>query len=184
MTAIARRSQVGVYAIAGQIGWFACVLGAAHGRAWIGALVVAALACAHLAVTQTQRRELLFLSVVTICGWTWECVVVRTGWLRYPGDAATAYAPYWMASLWLLFALQINAVFRWLRGRWMIAALLGGIAGPLSFRAGVALGAAHLIAPVAALALIAVGWMVWLPALVWFGEKTDDAGSTRAASSA
>jgi len=180
--AIARRSRVGVYAIAGQIGWFACVLGAAHGKAWIGALVVAVLACAHLALTHAKRRELLFLCVVTICGWTWECAVVRTGWLRYPGDAATAYAPYWMASLWLLFALQINAVFRWLRGRWMIAALLGGIAGPLSFRAGAALGAAHLIAPVAALALIAAGWMVWLPALVWFGEKAETSGPERVVS--
>lgn len=171
MNGLSSRLQAAVYAVAGQIGWFACVLGAAHGKAWIGACVVAAMAIGHLCITRDRRRAMLWLCVVTLCGWSWECVVVRTGWVQYPDTDATDYAPYWMVALWLLFALQINPVFHWLRGRWMLAALLGGIAGPLSFRAGAALGAVHLIEPLAALSLIGAGWVVWLPVLVWFGRQ-------------
>lgn len=175
MNGLSPRSQAAVYAVAGQIGWFACVLGAAHGRAWIGAWVVAAIALGHLCVTRDKRRAIRFLCLVTLCGWFWECGVVRTGWVQYPGGATTHYAPYWMGALWLLFALQINPVFHWLRDRWTLAALLGGVAGPLSFRAGAALGAVQLVDPFAALSLIAAGWIVWLPALVWFGKRLDDA---------
>jgi hypothetical protein len=175
VTRIASGSQAAVYAIAGQIGWFACVLGAAHDKAWIGALAVALLALVHLCVVRDRRRAMLLLCIVTLCGWLWECGVMRTGWVKYPSGAITGYAPYWMAALWMLFALQINPVFHWLRTRWRLAALLGGVAGPLSFRAGAALGAVQLVDPFAALLLIAAGWIVWLPALVWFGKRLDDA---------
>ncbi|MGI4814613.1 MAG: DUF2878 family protein [Janthinobacterium lividum] len=72
----------------------------------------------------------------------WESLLARTGLLVYPNGVLMAgTAPYWILALWALFAVQFNTLFDWLKGRWCLAAVLGGIAGPMSFRAGAALGA-------------------------------------------
>ena len=38
-------------------------------------------------------------------------------------------APYWLAGLWALFAIQLNTVLHWLRARPLISALVGAFAG-------------------------------------------------------
>lgn len=124
----------------------------------------------HLCLVRRPLREAAFLVVVTVLGFGWECVVFRTGWIAYPNGVLVAgYAPYWMAGLWALFALQVNAVFASLRRRWFLCAVLGAVGGPLSFRAGAALGAVTFIDFWRAFALIGAGWAVMLPGLIALG---------------
>ncbi|WP_286799223.1 DUF2878 domain-containing protein [Pandoraea sp. 64-18] len=160
-----------VYVALGQVGWFTCVLSAAKGDGWIGVALVAAMAAGHLCLDRRPLREAGFLVVVTVLGFGWESCVYRTGWIAYPnGVLVPGFAPYWMAGLWALFALQINPVFASLRRRRLLCAMLGAVGGPLSFRAGAALGAVQFIDIWRALALIGAGWAVMLPGLITLGE--------------
>lgn len=159
-----------VYVVLGQVGWFTCVLSAAKGDGWIGVALVAAMAAGHLCLDRRPLREAGFLVVVTVLGFGWESCVYRTGWIAYPnGVLVPGFAPYWMAGLWALFALQINPVFASLRRRRLLCAMLGAVGGPLSFRAGAALGAVQFIDIWRALALIGAGWAVMLPGLIALG---------------
>lgn len=168
------RLQTATYLVLSQAGWLTCVLSAARGEGWIGTLLVALLASAHLLFARAPRREALLLALVATGGWVWECVPTALGYLRYPnGTIVSGCAPYWIAGLWALFALQINVLFSWLRRRPVLAAVLGGIFGPLSFRAGAALGAVTFVEPWAALAVLSCGWAVLLPIAVWLGERLD-----------
>ncbi|VVE20970.1 hypothetical protein PCA20602_03141 [Pandoraea capi] len=161
-----------LYLLLGQIGWLICVLSAAHGKAWIGAVFVTLLVAGHLCATSDRLREAMFVAFVALAGWGWESFVLRTGWIAYPADRwPTGYAPYWMAGLWALFSVQINPLFSSLRPHWALASVLGAVGGPLSFRAGAALGAVTFLAPWAALAVIAAGWAVHFPALLWLGGR-------------
>ena len=76
-------------------------------------------------------------------------------------------------ALWALFAIQFNVLFRWLRSRPVRAAVLGAIAGPLSFRAGSALGAVHFPDTTQAMTALAIGWAVLMPLMVYLASHWD-----------
>ena len=163
-----------VYFIVGQAGWFACVLGAAHGVPALGAAVVVIMVVAHLWRVPRPREELKFLAAAVLIGTLWESAVVRLHLLSYPsGNVLDGFPPYWIVALWALFAGQFNTTYSWLKGRPAVAALLGAVAGPLSFRAGAALGAVHFEQPLPAFMTLAVGWAVILPLLLVASRRWD-----------
>ncbi|MCT7298947.1 DUF2878 domain-containing protein [Ralstonia sp. CHL-2022] len=167
-----------LYALAGQAGWFVCVLSAARDAAWLGIVFVAALLALHLQQARRPYQELRLVLWVVVLAAPWETLLIRTGLIAYPHGAVWAgFVPPWLLALWVLFAIQVNVLFRWLRGRRRLAMALGAIAGPLSFRAGAALGAAHIPDMLVTLGVLAVGWAIWMPLLVWMGERSDGTGA-------
>ncbi|MCT7328791.1 DUF2878 domain-containing protein [Ralstonia mojiangensis] len=167
-----------LYALAGQAGWFVCVLSAARDAAWLGIVFVAALLALHLQQARRPHQELRLVLWIVVLAAPWETLLIRTGLIAYPHGAVWAgFVPPWLLALWVLFAIQVNVLFRWLRGRRRLAMALGAIAGPLSFRAGAALGAAHIPDMLVTLGVLAVGWAIWMPLLVWMGERSDGTGA-------
>ena len=82
-------------------------------------------------------------------------------------------APPWILALWALFASTLNVSLRWLRGRIVVAVVLGAVAGPLSYWAGVRMGAVEFTQPVVALVALAVGWAVFTPLLMVLSARYD-----------
>jgi hypothetical protein len=161
-----------VYFLFGQVGWFACVLSAAHGAPWLGALVVLVLVAVHLWRVERPLVECKLLLAVLVMGGSWDSLLVRVDLLEYPsGMLVPGLAPYWIPALWLLFAAQVNTTYEWLKKRLWLASLMGAIAGPLSFRAGVSLGALRFVDPVVSLSALAVGWAVILPLIIRLSRR-------------
>lgn len=157
-----------------QCAWFAIVLGAARGYALWGTLCAVAVIGWHLAISARPDMEAALLACLLAIGFVFETLMVGLGLVRYSGGQPVAWlAPYWMVALWGLFAVTLNVTFRWLRGRPRLAALLGALAGPLSFASGVRLGAAAFVDAAAALALLAVAWGVLMPLLMKLAERLD-----------
>lgn len=155
-------------------GWFVCVISAAHGRPWIGVLCAAAAVAYHLWRAPQGRLELYLLATILAVAALWESALTAGGLLVYPsGILITHAAPYWILALWALFSIQLNILFRWLRGHYLWAAALGAMAGPLSFKAGAALGAVHFPNEAAALIVLAFGWALWMPALIALAAHWD-----------
>ncbi len=153
------------------------MLSAARDAAWVGIVFVAGLLALHLRQARQPRCELRLVVWVVVLAAPWETLLIRAGLIAYPhGTLWAGFAPPWLLALWVLFAIQVNVLFRWLRGRWWLAMALGAVAGPLSFRAGAALGAAHISEIAATLGALAVGWAIWMPLLVWMGERSDGIG--------
>jgi len=99
-----------------QIGWFACVLGAAHGLAWAGTLTALAIVAWHIARAVAPRRELLLVASAAALGIVFESLLVQSGWIRFEaGVVIEGAATYWMVALWALFATTLNVSLRGLR---------------------------------------------------------------------
>lgn len=163
-----------VYFVAGQIGWFACVLSAANAVPWMGVSASAVLVAIHLARAVRPLPEFLLLVTAIAIGAFWESILVATGLLAYPNGTVIPHAaPYWILALWALFAAQFNTSFGWLKPRIALAALLGAIAGPLSFRAGAGLGAVRFVHPWPATVVLAIGWSILMPVLVLLSRHWD-----------
>ncbi|WP_431228593.1 DUF2878 domain-containing protein [Burkholderia contaminans] len=167
-------ARLSVYLATTQTGWLVCVMTAAARHAAWGVTYALIATVGHLLFARRPTSEARIVITVTVFGWLWDSAVAHSGLLVYPnGVFLEGTAPYWLAGLWALFAIQLNTVLRWLRARPLISALVGAIAGPASFRAGAALGAVHFKDPAAALVVIATGWAFILPAALAIASHWD-----------
>ncbi|MES2184234.1 MAG: DUF2878 domain-containing protein [Pseudomonadota bacterium] len=171
------QAAIAVNLAGSQAGWWATVLLAAHGRP--GAATAAGAACTVLLLAQAGRRwrtEAGLALAALVIGTAWDSLLVNTGLLVYPpgpGPGLAWLAPPWIMVLWALFATTLNVSMRWLRGRWVLAALFGAIGGPLSFAAGARLGAVRFSDTPVALLALAAGWAVLMPLLVRLAQGFD-----------
>lgn len=163
-----------LYFVLGQLGWFACVLSAAKGLPWMGVLLVLVLIAAHLTRASQPFPELKLIMGTAVIGAVWESVLVAGRLMSYPsGTLVHGLTPYWLVALWALFAAQFNTTYTWLKSRLAVAALLGAVAGPLSFRAGAALDALKFEKPWPAAAALALGWACLLPLIAVISRRWD-----------
>jgi hypothetical protein len=157
-----------------QAGWFACVLGAAYGLPWAGALVALGVVGWHLARARKPKRELALVLAAATVGAVFETALVQAGWVRFDtGVLMQGTAPYWMVALWAVFATTLNVSLRALRDRPALAVVLGAAGGPAAYYAGAQFGAMEFAAVGAGLAAIGVGWAVLTPALLRAARRLD-----------
>ena len=151
-----------------QAGWFACVLGAASGRPWMGAGIGAALALTHLALSRSPRDEAMLLAGALALGVLVDTAHVRMGTLAFTGGMVhPEFAPPWILVMWVQFASTLHYSLGWLERRYVLGACLGAVAGAGAYWAGVRLGAADFGPDTAqALLRIALSWGVSLPVLL------------------
>ncbi len=168
-----RARQLANFAIF-EAAWFACILGAAHGRpGWGTAAVLAALAW-HLAVSARPAAELALAASLAALGLVAESLSLAQGHVAYPAGQPVAWlAPYWIVALWAEFAMAPNVTLRWLKHRPLLALALGALFGPLSFIGGVRLGGARFVDEPAALATLALMWAVAMPLVMGLSNRFD-----------
>ncbi len=150
-----------------KVAWTAVVLSAAAGIPLVGIAAVALAVGIHLQSSDNAETEIRLLLVAAAIGFAWESILVLAGLLDYSsGIWLPGVAPYWIVAMWVLFSTTLNVGMRWLRRGRTVAALAGGVGGPLAFSAGASFGAVELVSPVLALMAIGIGWAVFLPFLV------------------
>jgi hypothetical protein len=152
----------------------ACAWGAANDLSWLGPLLVCVHLGLHLLWSEARRREAIFIGLAVLLGLLVDSLQKTAGLVVYAGDFPTLpwLAPAWIVAMWALFATALNSSLKWLHGRYALAALLGAIFGPLSYRTGAALGAASFpLGDVFTLAVLAIIWGAVLPTLIYISSK-------------
>jgi hypothetical protein len=157
-----------------QGAWFACVLGGAREFELLGTLAVGAAVALHLVLAPRPVIEAALVAIVATIGLLWDSLIVTLGLMAYPsGSPAPGLAPVWIVAMWALFATTLNVSLGWLRGRPVLAALLGAVGGPLAYFAGHRLGGIDLPDPAFALLVQGLGWSLLMPLLAWLASRLD-----------
>ena len=157
-----------------QLGWFACVLGAANKQvlwAVVGTLVYIAF---HVWHADDPKLVLKLLLKVLVFGVVADTLIMYLGYLDFQDDWPTPYlSPLWMWVLWVLVGSTINGSLSWLRGRPALGFVLGAICGPMSYEAGIRMGAGTWGAGGQTTGFILVGliWGVAIP-LFFYWDRT------------
>ena len=154
-----------------QAAWFAAVLGAAEGLPWLGPLALVPVLAVHLSLTGDRQGELKLLLAAGLLGFLYDTALVNAGVfspLRHL--APHPFSPPWMIGLWMNFAATLNVSMAWLRGRYLLAAVFGAIGGPLAYYSGAKLGATEALPSLNGMLVLAVGWGVMTPLLVWLAR--------------
>jgi uncharacterized protein DUF2878 len=160
--------------IAFQGAWFVCVLSAARGASVPGLVAVAA-AVAWLVIAGGHRKaDLLLIGAALLSGVVADTLLAHFDVVRYAAPwPASPFAPAWILALWALWGAVLREPLRWLHGRPVGAALLGGVGGPLSYAAAARMGACSF--PDVALAMVVLGavWAIVTPVHLAFAARLD-----------
>ncbi|MEC5388069.1 DUF2878 domain-containing protein [Uliginosibacterium sp. H3] len=157
-----------------QCAWFACVIGAAHDFAWLGILAISVACAWHLVISVRPMPEMRLVLSAMLIGAVWESALVTAGLIDYThGTLVAGIAPPWIVAMWALLAITLNVTMRWLKRRWLLAAVMGAVAGPLSFLAGARLGAATFTGGVDTTVALAIGWACLMPLMMWLSDRYD-----------
>lgn len=160
--------------LAFQIGWFACVLGGAHGLPWVGTGIALVIVAWHLTRAARPKQELLLVLSAAAIGALFDTLLIWLGWFTYSsGTLIAGTAPHWMVALWMLFATTLNLSLAWLKRHLFVAALFGVIGGPLAYLGGEKLGALNFESPNAGLIALAIGWALLTPLLAIIAQRFD-----------
>jgi hypothetical protein len=163
--------------VAFQLCWFACVVGASRGLPWLGPVVVAVFAAAHLWTTPAGRPragQTWLLGLAAAIGYAADSALVLAGVLSFPPHASLGWpSSAWMVALWVAQAATLTGAMSWLADRYLLGAVFGAVGGPLAYLAGVRLGAAILgPSQTAALIVVAAEWALAMPLLLWIARQS------------
>jgi len=155
-----------------QVGWFAIVLGAAHGRPWLGSGVALALVAIHLILAHGRPRQVSLILLAGSIGLGLDSLQLSLGVLRFPSGMVIDWlVPPWDVVLWMQFATILPFGLIWLSRRYVLSSVLGLVGGPLAFYTGERLGAVVFLPPRAMhFLLLGLVWAVAFPTLVWLSD--------------
>jgi hypothetical protein len=128
-----------------QACWFGSVLGTANNLGWLGPLLVFFTVPLQIYIlTENHKVEFLFVMICGILGFFLETIMI-VGNVYIPFDNSWGmFCPPWMAGLWFNFAMLVSISLAWLKGKYVLAVLIGGVFGPLAYWGGEKLGAIEL----------------------------------------
>ncbi|MBN1817915.1 MAG: DUF2878 domain-containing protein [Sedimentisphaerales bacterium] len=155
--------------ISADIGWLACIAGAAQGHPWLGLVVVPILFGIHITVIETRNIRAVFMVAVTTMaiGFITDSLLIILGIVEPNRWIIPApFTTLWDIMIWANFSLMLDASLRFLQKKPLAAAFLGALSAPGAYYAGDRLGALNLSEPLLGSLLgIGVVWFFVMPCL-------------------
>jgi hypothetical protein len=152
-----------------QLLWLACVISAGMNMQWLGLLTGCIVLAWHLYSASNRWHAFKLLCCVVCLGCVFDELLLLSELLRFSHWQAVILPP-WMAMLWLGFASTLNVSLRWMHSKYWMGALFGAIGGPLSYMAAERLGAIAIQQQLL-LIVLAAGWAIMMPAMLWLASK-------------
>jgi len=164
-----------------QLCWFAAVLGAAAGIPLLGPAFAAVWLPLHIRAAKASAGiELKLILTAGALGYAFDSLLVLTGFLSFPPQAELGMpSTVWMVTLWLGFAATLRHSLGWLRGRYLLAAVLGLVVGPIAYWGGSKLGAIVLTDSIMSLLSISAAWLIAMPMLLMAVAFLEHSRTTR-----
>lgn len=158
-----------------QLGWLCCVAGGNRGA------LLAAVVLVPLQATWPGRRsisEWRMLLLFAVIGLAMDLGWQLMGVLAFKGQLLLG-TPGWLVVLWLMFAGTLFRSLAFLQNNLVLAAVLGALSGPLSYMAGISLGAAETTHPDSVVALaMAPAWAALLPLMAYLARARSAGGAS------
>jgi hypothetical protein len=168
------KPQIIINFILFQIGWFACVLGAAKQAPWLGVITVLLVVLWHLSQAKNAQPELILLAITIVIGAAFDQIMLSSNLISYQAHGwSNALTPAWILALWAEFVTILNVSLKWMRKKWLVAILFGAIGGPMAYIAAEKLGAVTLNNLPASYIALGLGWAIITPLLLVLSEKFD-----------
>ena len=151
-----------VNAVLFQILWFAAILGSAKLLMWPSILACVVLAIWQLNPTRRHATDLKLVGAAIFIGLVGDTLLLHFNLFKFTYSFPIAkITPLWIIFMWIGFALTINHSMKWINLHPLLPAILGLIFAPLSYLAGLRLGAVEYLAdPLLISVCIGIIWAI------------------------
>lgn len=174
-TALLRLRLVATFVLF-EAAWLACVVGAARGAMAWGIAAIAVSIAWQLAFSRRRHVDLKLIAAAAVVGIIWDTLLVQSDLIVYASQQPFAsLAPLWIVALWAQLGSVLREPLRWLHYRPWLAVVLGAMGGAAAYAGAARLGACSFPDARVALGVLAVGWGVLLPALIYLARCMDPA---------
>lgn len=154
-----------------QAVWFLCILGAAHEYELLASAIGILCVVANLFLSNDVKSNALLIVKGVLIGIVADTMLIHLDLMTFKTQYWTVVSPLWMWVLWAGFMSTINVSLSWLKPYQLLAALLGGIFGPLSYWAGVRMGAGSFGGLYSSPIAIGVMWAAVTPLLMRLSKQ-------------
>jgi len=157
-------------------GWIYCLQSVNVCEPYKGVLVIGAILIYLFIVSDNRPADFILVISLTVMGAMTDTAYALTGMIIYncPFPDFPWIAPYWLISLWMLFAALIRESFAWLNGRWLLATVLGSAGGVSSYLGSMRMGAAEFgVSATIGITVLAIVWAIIVPASVYYSQWLD-----------
>ena len=156
-----------------QVGWFACVLGVAWDRQWLGIGIALCLLGAHFCLAKDRQFQFRIVLTAGAVGIIADTAQLWAGVFDFPhGVVFESLPPPFMTVLWMQFATTFRYSMSWLSQRYVLCAFFGLLGAPLAFFAGERLGAVEFLSPrLMHFLVLGVVWSFCVPLLVYISDR-------------
>ena len=151
-----------------NIGWWACVLGAANDLPYLGPVVMILFLIVHHYLFVSDIQEIYLVLIIGAIGTITDSLLFLSGSFIYAGAYSNEIliAPMWITAMWAGFSATVNHSMSWLKDKWLLMVICGIVFGPAAFFTGEKFGAIefHLSALFSVL-VIAIVYGILMPAI-------------------
>ena len=157
--------------------WIACVAGSAQKLLWPAITSCGLLALYQLHPKNRHPNDLILVWIGMVLGIVVDSIWVKLGYMDFTDKRPFEnFAPGWIIILWVGFALTVNHSLKWLIAHPLLPAITGAIAAPITYFAGIKIGAVVYTESVVIVSIgLAIAWGMALTIMVEVGKRTREA---------
>lgn len=155
--------------------WMGTAFGAANGFPHLGPALVAVSLVIHLLLISHPLRELMYLLLVGLAGYSLDSLLHGMGLYGFPGvEGSLSLPPLWLFGQWVIFGSLFHCSLVWLRDQYLLGSVLGALLGPFSYYSASVLDAIAITASTSLfLVTLGVVWGLVVPTLTWLAHEVD-----------
>ena len=157
-----------------KVSWWACVFGATSDFIYLGPVLMLLFLITHFYLNSPNPAEIKLVIIFAFLGTSIDTMMAFSGLLSYNGlyGESIIIAPMWITAMWCGFAAMVNHSMAWLKGRWIQSLILGGILGPVAYKAGQGLGAINFNGDQFHVTImLAIVWGLSMPLIYWVNDR-------------
>lgn len=162
-----------INALGFQVGWFVCIASIKYDQEIPALFFCAVMVGLHFFYSAARFHDLKLACIGLLLGMAIDSTLQYLSVISFYGWALGPLSPFWLWMIWVMFALTLNSSLSFLQSKHVfLSAIAGLIFGPLSYLAGVKLGAAGFDNTLTHLATIGLIWMLVLPMLLHIAKNS------------
>ena len=154
--------------------WWGCILGIKYSYNYLGPLLTIIAGIVHLNIISDAKKESRVILLCGILALLVENLHLHSGFLSYEGYvlSESLFPPLWILCIWITLSATLNYSMFFLKEKWLLMVLCGGIFGPGCYFAAMRVGILHFnFSTVISLLILSVVWGLSLPLMYYINKQ-------------
>ena len=154
--------------------WWGCIFGIKYSYNYLGPLLTIIAGTIHLSIIPDPKKESRLILLCGALALLIESLHLYSGFLSYQGYilSNSPFPPLWILCIWMTLSATLNYSMFFLKDRWLLMLLCGGVFGPGCYFAAMNVGILQFnISTQISLLTLSIIWGLSLPLMYYINKK-------------